>query len=423
MKYLLVIGSGRSSSVLIEYLLNYSTKNNFFLTILDLYENKFLQQFSKFDNFKNLVHNINDNDLRRNEIQKADLVISMLPASFHTLIAKDCIDFKKNLITASYVSDEMKSLNNMAKEAGILILNEIGLDPGIDHISAMSIIDSLKKENKKITSFKSFCGGLIAPESCNNPWGYKFTWNPKNVVLAGKDGARYLKNGEIKEISYHEVFKTTENVLIPNFGNFESYPNRDSLHYKEKYNLGEVQTLVRGTLRKKDFASAWDFLVNIGFTSYDESKKLITKDDYFDKIKIIKDKKILEMLNYLDLFDLKFENSRSNGQLLQNILEKKWKLQTQDKDMIVMQHKFEFEKANIKERLYSSMAIIGSDSIRTAMAKTVGLPIFFAAKLILEEKISLRGVRIPVHKELYVPILKSLEKEGIKFIESTEQIN
>tara|TARA_Y100001978_G_scaffold174014_1_gene165309 strand:+ start:724 stop:1995 length:1272 start_codon:yes stop_codon:yes gene_type:complete len=423
MKYILVIGSGRSSSVLIEYLLNYSTKNDIFLTILDQYENKFLQQFSKFDNFKNLVHNINDNNLRRNEIEKADLVISMLPASFHTLIAKDCIDYKKNLITASYVSEEMKSLNNMAKEARILILNEIGLDPGIDHLSAMSIIDSLKKENKKITSFKSFCGGLIAPESCNNPWGYKFTWNPKNVVLAGKDGARYLKNGEIKEISYHEVFKTTENVFIPNFGNFESYPNRDSLHYKEKYNLNEVQTLVRGTLRKKNFASAWDFLVNIGFTSYDESKKMITKDDYFDKIKIIKDNKILEMLNYLDLFDLKFENSKSNGQTLQNILEKRWKLQNQDKDMIVMQHKFEFEEANIKQRLYSSMAIIGSDSIRTAMAKTVGLPIFFAAKLILEGKVSLRGVRIPVHKELYVPILKSLEKEGIKFTESTEQIN
>ncbi|MBH75734.1 MAG: saccharopine dehydrogenase [Flavobacteriales bacterium] len=423
MKYILVIGSGRSSSVLIEYLINYSKKNDIFLTILDQYENKFLQQFSKFDNFKNLVHNINNNDFRRNEIERADLVISMLPPSFHTLIAKDCIDYKKNLITASYVSDEMKSLNSIAKEAGILILNEIGLDPGIDHISAMSIIDSLKKENKKITSFKSFCGGLIAPESCNNPWGYKFTWNPKNVVLAGKDGARYLKNGTIKKISYDEVFKTTESVFIPNFGNFESYPNRDSLHYKEKYKLDEVQTLVRGTLRKKDFASAWDFLVNIGFTSFDESREMITKDVYLDKLKMIKDKKILEMLNYLDFFDLKFKNSKSNGQILQNTLEKKWKLQTQDKDMIVMQHKFEFEKGNIKQRLYSSMAIIGSDSIRTAMAKTVGLPIFFAAKLILEGKVSLRGVRIPVHKELYMPILKSLEKEGIKFIESTEQIN
>ena len=422
MKHILVIGTGRSSSVLIEYLLNYSISNDVFITVLDQFKNEFLNQFSDFSNFKNLVFDIHDDQLRHLEIKKSDLIISMLPARFHTLIAKDCLNFKKNLITASYVSEEMKSFHKKALENDILMLNEIGLDPGIDHLSAMSIIDSLKYQNLKITSFKSFCGGLIAPESCDNPWGYKFTWNPRNVVLAGRDGAKYLKNGKLKEVSYFDVFKKIESVNIPDYGYFESYPNRDSLHYKEKYNLDDIQTLVRGTLRKKGFASAWDFLVNIGFTSYDKSEKLISKDDFLVQKNMIKDKRILEKLNYLDLFNLKFKNPESNGQILQDVLEEKWKLQTNDKDMIVMQHKFEFETEKSKKRLFSSMVVIGTDSIRTAMAKTVGLPIFFAAKLILEGKVSLKGVRIPVHKELYIPILKSLEKEGIQFIDSIEEI-
>jgi len=346
----------------------------------------------------------------------------MLPPSFHVLIAKDCIKHKKNLITASYVSEEMKVLNKQALDANILILNEIGLDPGIDHISAMSIIDSLKDQKINITSFKSFCGGLIDPVYCNNPWGYKFTWNPKNVVLAGKDGARYLKNGKIKEIPYTDVFKNLESVSIPNYGDFESYPNRDSLHYKKKYNLNNIQTLVRGTLRKKGFSSAWDFLVNLGFTSYNENTKIISRDDFLIQKNKITDKKVLEKINYLDIDNINFDKNISDGEILQNILEKKWKLDEGDKDMIVMQHKFEFEDKNYKKRLLSSMVVTGTDSFRTAMAKTVGLPIFFATKLILEEKISLKGVRIPVYKELYIPILKSLEKEGIQFIESIEEI-
>jgi len=422
MKNILVIGTGRSSSVLIEYLFNYSLSNDVYVTVLDQFKNEFLNQFSKSLNFKSLVFNINDNKLRHVEVAKSDLIISMLPARFHTLIAEDCLKFKKNLITASYVSEKMNSFHKRALEADILMLNEIGLDPGIDHLSAMSIIDSLKDQNFKITSFKSFCGGLIAPESCDNPWGYKFTWNPRNVVLAGRDGAKYLKEGKIKELSYNDVFKNLESVNIPGFGEFESYANRDSLHYKKKYNLDNIQTLVRGTLRKNGFSSAWDFLLGLGFTSFDESKIKITKDDYLAQKNMLKDKKILEKINYLDLFNPTFKNAKSNGQVLQDILEKKWKLNSDDKDMIVMQHKFEFKELKSNKRLFSSMAVIGTDSIRTAMAKTVGLPIFFAAKLILEGKVSLKGVRIPVHKELYIPILKSLEKEDIKFIESVEKI-
>ncbi len=422
MKHILVIGTGRSSSVLIEYLLNYSISNDVFITVLDQFKNEFLNQFSNFLNFKTLVFDIHDDKLRHLEIKKSDLIISMLPARFHTLIAKDCLNYKKNLITASYVSEEMKSFHDQAIKADILMLNEIGLDPGIDHISAMSIIDSLKSQNFKITSFKSFCGGLIAPDSCDNPWGYKFTWNPRNVVLAGSDGAKYLKNGKLKKISYNQVFKNTESVTIPNYGNFESYPNRDSLHYQKKYSLHNIHTLVRGTMRNKGFSSAWDFLVDAGLTSYDKAKKTISKSEFLSRKNKINDKLTLEKINYLDIFNSDFDSKLSNGENIQNVLENKWKLRDNDKDMIVMQHKFEFDADKNHKRLLSSMVVIGTDNIRTAMAKTVGLPIFFAAKLILEGKISLRGVRIPVYKELYVPILKSLEKEGINFVESIEEI-
>ena len=422
MKHILVIGTGRSSSVLIEYLLNYSISNDVFITVLDQFKNEFLNHFSDFSNFKSLVFDIHDDKLRHLEIKKSDLIISMLPARFHTLIAKDCLNYKKDLITASYVSEEMNSFHNQAIKADILMLNEIGLDPGIDHISAMSIIDSLKSQNFKISSFKSFCGGLIAPESCDNPWGYKFTWNPRNVVLAGSDGAKYLKNGKVKEISYNQVFKNIESVTIPNYGNFESYPNRDSLHYQKKYSLHNIHTLVRGTIRNKGFSSAWDFLVDAGLTSYDKAKKTISKSEFLSRKNKINDSLILEKINYLDIFNSNFDNKLSNGENIQNVLENKWKLRDNDKDMIVMQHKFEFATDKNYKRLLSSMVVIGTDNIRTAMAKTVGLPIFFAAKLILESKISLKGVRIPVYKELYVPILKSLEKEGINFIESIEEI-
>ena len=422
MKHILVIGTGRSSSVLIEYLLNYSISNDVFITVLDQFKNEFLNHFSDFSNFKSLVFDIHDDKLRHLEIKKSDLIISMLPARFHTLIAKDCLNYKKDLITASYVSEEMNSFHNQAIKADILMLNEIGLDPGIDHISAMSIIDSLKSQNFKISSFKSFCGGLIAPESCDNPWGYKFTWNPRNVVLAGSDGAKYLKNGKVKEISYNQVFKNIESVTIPNYGNFESYPNRDSLHYQKKYSLHNIHTLVRGTIRNKGFSSAWDFLVDAGLTSYDKAKKTISKSEFLSRKNKINDSLILEKINYLDIFNSNFDNKLSNGENIQNVLENKWKLRDNDKDMIVMQHKFEFATDKNYKRLLSSMVVIGTDNIRTAMAKTVGLPIFFAAKLILEGKISLKGVRIPVYKELYVPILKSLEKEGINFIESIEEI-
>ena len=423
MKKVLIIGLGRSSSVLIDYFLDYSKTNNIKVVLLDQYENDYLKKIKTNSSFSLIFFDIYNQKKRQNQIKQSDLVISMLPARFHTLIAKDCIHFKKNLVTASYVSEEMLLLDKDAKNSNILILNEIGLDPGIDHISAMKIIDSLKNSGAKISSFKSFCGGLIAPEYSNNPWDYKFTWNPRNVVLAGKDGATYLKDGSIKKIQYKDVFSHTEMISFPNYGLFESYANRNSLHYIKKYNLENIQTLVRGTLRRPGFCSSWNILVQLGLTSIVNGDLIDIKKAYNQIIDKQENQQILNNLKYLDLFNANNNfDFKSPAEFLQSRLEEKWALSINDKDMIVMQHKFEYEMQKSKKRLISSMLLLGTDNIRTAMAKTVGLPVFFAAQLILDGKTTLKGVRIPVYEEFYAPILNSLEKEGISFIETIENI-
>ena len=421
MKQVLIIGIGRSSSVLVDYFLEYSKSNNTKIVLLDYQQNEYSKTIKNTPLCSIIFFDIYDKVKRHRVIKKSDIVISMLPPRFHTLIAKDCINFKKNLVTASYVSPEMLELDSSAKESNILILNEIGLDPGIDHLSAMKIINSLNDEGANILSFKSFCGGLIAPDSSNNPWDYKFTWNPRNVVLAGKDGSKYLKDGSIKELKYNEVFANTEKITIPQYGDFESYANRNSLNYIKKYNLENIKTLVRGTLRRPGFCSSWDILVRSGLTSFDNIDIKNVKKKYQQLKKEIDNDHLKNNLEYLDIFNQK-DNFNSPGEFLQNILEKKWALSKRDKDMIVMQHKFEYELNKISYRLTSSMVLIGSDDIKTAMAKTVGLPVFFAAKLILEGNTTLKGIKIPVHKELYSPILKSLENEGISFIDSIEEI-
>ncbi|MBL31247.1 MAG: saccharopine dehydrogenase [Flavobacteriales bacterium] len=420
MKTVLLLGVGRSTHTLIKYLINSRKELNAEIVLADQCSNAFVNSYVNQNKCRFLSIDINNNESRRREISKSDLVISMLPPKFHILVAKDCVEFKKNLITASYVSDEIQKLDSDAKRSNILILNEIGLDPGIDHISAMDIIDSLHEKGAVINTFKSFCGGLIAPESDNNPWNYKFTWNPKNVVLAGSSGASYLKNGSIKEFGYDEVFSHTENVIIPHYGEFESYANRDSLHYQQKYNLLDAHTIVRGTLRKVGFSEAWNVFVQLGMTSEDTCTKLISEDIFLDYLTELNNEKINKKMAYLDLFHHtnKEINYRSPSDYLLEVLKKKWSLDKLDKDMIVMQHKFYYTLNNEDHKMQLSMVVKGDDSIQTAMSKTVGLPVFFACKLLLQDKISLKGVKIPIYQEIYKPILKGLSNEGISFFTS-----
>lgn len=441
MNNILLIGAGRSASTLIEYLLNNSEKEQWKITVAELSLDLAIKKINGHKNASPLLFDINNDEQRTLEVQKADLVISMLPAHMHIAVAKDCLTYKKHMVTASYVSKEMQALNQEAKKAGITLMNEIGVDPGIDHMSAMKIIDEIKAQGGKIISFESFTGGLLAPESeKDNPWKYKFSWNPRNVILAGQGAVKFLHEGNYKYIPYHKLFRRTEILEVEGYGKFEGYANRDSISYREVYDLNDIRTIYRGTLRRPGYCKAWDVFVQLGATddSYEiEDSENMTYREFIDSFLPHSpgDSVELKLSNYLkidqDDFEIHeklswlgiFENTKvglkkaTPAQILQHIMEQKWTLDKADKDMIVMVHKFEYELNGIKKHLQSSMVITGDDTIQTAMSKTVGLPVAIAAKLILDGTIKDRGVLIPVSKSIYEPVLNELKTYGIDFVE------
>ncbi len=433
MKKILILGAGRSSASLISYLLKQSQQQGWEVTVGDYSEENARERVKGYS-ARAIAFEATNEMLKREEVAKADLVISMLPPAHHLTVAETCVEYGKHLLTASYVSPEISALDEKAKKKNILILMECGLDPGIDHMSALKEIHKLKQEGVKITSFCSYTGGLVAPESDNNPWNYKISWNPRNVVLAGQGTVKYLENGQFNYIPYHKLFSRTEKIVVNGYGEFEGYANRDSLKYRSVYGLEEVATFIRGTLRSPGYCGAWDVFVQLGMTddSYllENSVELTYKDFVSSYLpvsdKSVKDRlreylgldeEILFKLEWLGLFgDEKInEQQVTPAQALQKLIEKKWKLEKGDKDMIVMQHKFGYKWQGKQKELASSLVVIGDDSVYTAMAKTVGLPLGIAAKLILQGKIKLTGVQIPVLKELYEPILAELEEYGIVF--------
>ena len=261
---LLVIGAGRSSGSLIEYLLNQSVAHNWQVTVADMDIRLAEEKLNKHPNGTAISFDIKNEEQRQAIIQTHDFVVSMLPAFMHGDVARDCVSFGKHLATASYVSADMKALDTEAKSKGLLLLNECGLDPGIDHASAMKLIDEIKQQGGKITSFKSYCGGLVAPESNDNPWGYKFSWNPRNVILAGQGTAQFLQNGELSFIPYNRLFTQTETVTVEGYGEFDAYANRDSVSYRDIYGLQGINTMLRGTLRQRGYCKAWSVFVKLG---------------------------------------------------------------------------------------------------------------------------------------------------------------
>ena len=443
MRKILIIGAGRSASSLIQYLLNKSVKENLHLVIGDLSLNLAQKKTNNHPNATAIALDIFDEDQRKKAIQIADIVISMLPAHLHIEIAKDCVIYKKHLVTASYVSDAMKELDAAAKENNLIFMNEIGLDPGIDHMSAMKVIDEIKDKGGKMLLFESFCGGLVAPESDTNLWNYKFTWAPRNVVLAGQGGvAKFIQEGAYKYIPYCNLFRRTEFLDVEGYGRFEGYSNRDSLKYRSVYGLDDVLTLYRGTIRKVGFSKAWNMFVQLGMTddSYvmENSEKMSYRtfvnsflpyhptDSVEIKtrliLKIDQDDIMWDKLLELDLFNPNKKVGLKNAtpaQILEKILTDSWTLQPEDKDMIVMYHKFGYELNGKKEQIDSKMVCIGDDQTYTAMAKTVGLPVAMATLLILNVKITTPGVQLPIRKEVYKPILKELEEYGVVFKEQS----
>ena len=441
MRKILIIGAGRSASSLIKYLLDKSEDEKLVITIADLSEALANKKTGNHKNARAISFDVCNDEQRKQEIQQADIVISMLPAHLHIEVAKDCIFYKKNMITASYISEEMKSLDFQAKENQIVLMNEIGLDPGIDHMSAMKIMDDIKSKGGKIILFESFCGGLVAPESDTNLWNYKFTWNPRNVVLAGQGGAaKFIQEGTYKYIPYHKLFRRTEFLEVEGFGRFEAYANRDSLKYRDIYGLQNAETCYRGTIRRVGFSKAWDVFVQLGMTDdtyiIDDSEHMSNRDfvnlflpyhptdsveiKFRHQLKIDQDDVIWDKLLELDLFSKSVVTGLKNAtpaQMLEKILSYKWTLQPEDKDMIVMYHKIGYEVNGEQKQIDSTMVCLGDDQTYTAMAKTVGLPVAIATLKILNGEISTTGVQLPTAKEVYLPILEELEQYGVVFKE------
>ena len=445
MRKILLIGAGKSTSALIKYLKEKSNEEKLQLIIGDLS----LANAEKFagdhPNTKAIQLDIFKADQRQEAIKNADIVISMLPARFHIEVAKDCVNFNKNLVTASYVSDEMQALDEEVKQKGLTFMNEIGVDPGIDHMSAMQVIDRIRAKGGKMLLFESFTGGLVAPESDTNLWNYKFTWNPRNVVVAGQGGAAvFMQEGKYKYIPYHRLFRRTEFLEVENYGRFEGLANRDSLKYRSVYGLDSIKTLYRGTLRRVGFSKAWNMFVQLGMTDdtytlqgseemsyrdfvnsflpYSPTDSVELKTRY--NLKIDQDDVMWEKLLELDIFNPHKKIGIKNAtpaQALQKILEEKWTLAPNDKDMIVMYHKFGYEIEGKTNQIDSTMVHLGEDQTYTAMAKTVGLPVGIATLKILNKEIITTGVLRPITKEIYDPILKELAENGIVFKEKERE--
>lgn len=441
MRHVLIIGAGRSASSLIEYLLQKAEPENLHITIGDLSVELASRKTKGHPRATPVAFDIFNEEQRNSYISNADIVISMLPAHLHYEVAKDCIKHKKNMVTASYISPAMMDLDEQVKENGLIFMNEIGLDPGIDHMSAMKVLDEIRDKGGKVLLFESFCGGLVAPESDNNLWNYKFTWNPRNVVLAGQGGAaKFIQEGNYKYIPYNKLFRRTEFMEVEGFGRFEGYANRDSLKYRSVYGLDDALTLYRGTLRRVGYSKAWNMFVQLGMTDDTyimENSENMSYRDFTNAflpyhptdsvelklrhiLKIDQDDIQWDKLMELDIFNASKKVGLRNAtpaQILEKILSDKWTLSPEDKDMIVMYHKFGYELNGKKQQIDSTMVCIGEDQTYTAMAKTVGLPVAMAALQILNGNITLKGVQLPIYKEIYEPILKELEEFGVVFNE------
>ena len=435
-KKILVVGAGRTASTLIQYLQKNAEKHNWQITVADQSfdlakaragKNKFTRPL-KFDVF--------DDEQRDEEISIADVVVSLLPETLHIHLVKDCLKYKVHLVTASYVSDIMNSFNEQAQKRNVILLNEMGLDPGIDHMETMRIINEVKQKGGELTSLKSYGGGLVADESNDNPWGYKITWNPMNVVTAGMASARYYKDGQLKVVPYNRLFLDTEMVDVPGVGKFESYPNRDSIKYKRIYHVPKIPNVYRGSLRRKGFCKAWNALVKLGIT---DNRYIIPDSDtmtYNDFVSIYLDKKngnstleelrdflgeksdskVMQKIKWLDLLSkkkIKIKDGKP-AEILLELLKEKWEFKKNDKDMVILQTEVEYKIEKRIEKIISTLVVYGKDSDNTAMATTVGLPIGIGVNLILNNKIKERGVVIPVHANIYKPALKELAEWGIE---------
>ena len=438
MKKVLVLGAGLVSGPLVHYLLD---QPGFEVTVASRTVEKAQRIVGSAKNGVAKQVDVSDEKDLENLISQADLSISLLPFVYHPLVARLCVKHKRQMVTASYVKDEMRALDEQAKQAGVVLLNEIGVDPGIDHMSAMRVIDSIRSNGGELESFTSYCGGLPAPDANDNPFGYKFSWSPRGVVLAGKNPARYLRSGEIVDIPGEDLFANNWLVEIEGFGQLEAYPNRDSLPYIETYGIHGVKGMLRGTLRYPGWCETLKKIAELGLldeteggdlsdlTLYQFTAKMVNssgdlRSDIAKFLSVKRDSAVISNLEWLGLFgdDPVAQNAKSPVDVIAARMLDMMQYAPGEKDMLVMQHEFIARYPDRKEKTISTMIDYGIPNGDTSMSRTVGLPAAIATRLILEGKISMTGVQVPVTPQIYEPVLDELESMGIRFSEKTEEI-
>jgi saccharopine dehydrogenase (NADP+, L-glutamate forming)/spermidine synthase len=377
-------------------------------------------------------------------VKEYDLAVSLLPYIYHVQVAKSCIKYKKHMVTTSYVSPEMKALDEEAKNAGITILNEIGVDPGIDHMSAKKIIDDVHARGGKLLSFKSYCGGLPAPDAVTTPWKYKLSWSPRGVILAGRNPAKYQEESKIVEIPGEELFDNHYPYPVEGLeDDYEAYPNRDSIPYIDIYEIPEAKTMFRGTLRNTGWCRALKKLADSGYmdleelelpsgTIYSQLTNLLlgkpldadSRQEFMKKFDLAEDDDIMYRFEWMGLFgnDQIPSTKISPLDALCHQWEKRLQYAPSERDMLIMVHEFEYELPEGRKKHTSTMVDLGIKDGPTSMSRTVGLPCAIGVRMILDEKITDKGVLIPVHKHIYEPVLKELEELNIGFTDRIEKI-
>ncbi|HTF82870.1 MAG TPA: saccharopine dehydrogenase C-terminal domain-containing protein [Cytophagales bacterium] len=399
MKNILLLGTGKSSTVLTKKLYEMSTESQVAVTVSDLRIDHLSYAEHKY--FKKLALDINDFEKLKDLIIEQDIVVSLMPASFHSYVAKICLEHGKHFLTASYLDPEIKAMDKAIAQKGLFFVNEMGLDPGIDHLLAAEMIEEIRNEGGRIISFESYCGGLIAPSSDDNPLHYKITWNPMNIVNAGKAGAQYLEHGAVVRLDHEKVFRLHKKVDIPAAGNFEMYPNRDSLPYIDLYGIQETDTFIRGTLRLPGFCEAWLTLIELGLTS----ENITLSNEALHKIKTEVTHPAVQWLLKDTFIPI---SAKQATEFLLDTIDQKLMFKDTDQDRVVLYHKILYTKRGqtlVKEYLLDRM---GQNKKYTAMSETVGMPLLVCVQLILENKFSKPGILMPTDSQVHTHILSRL---------------
>lgn len=444
MKKVLICGAGMSATDLIGYMLDHAEENDWEVVVGDISVETAERKIGGHSRGRAVYFDCYDDAIMEEHIKGATVVISLLPPGMHAAAAKIALKHQAHVVTASYASPEMVDMHTEAKTKGLTFLNELGADPGIDHMNGMRSIDRVRDKGGKIQSFASYCGSLVAPESNDNPWNYKFTWSPMNIITMGQGGGQFFKNNNLRCIPHNRIFTDPEIISIPNFQSFEAYPNRDSTEYRKKYGLEDVPTLIRATLRYPGFCKGWNQVVKLGLTANNyriqESQEMTYREWVSAYLPDDEDTTLEEILaNHLGIksggklhqqllwADLLSDRpiTRKNGtpaEILLDLLLDKLKFNAGDTDMLVFYERLEYQ---LNEELYEHVSYLvtkGLDHEHTAISRTVGLPAAIGARLILNGEISTRGVLFPWTKEVYEPVLKELADLGICYVSNDRKI-